>query len=422
MRSRYFRYLFENLDDGMFHSGCIYDKAKETTTNFIYMTGNYDRNMKIKKTKLVEADKETIPQRVDILVVGGYTISYIKRLIYIVKNHEVEKVILPYLTPIQRLVMTEYVAEGDESAREIVRFLQDPYVFLKDIGLEDILFLYGNNTSIYREPEELESGSHFVPADAEILHMIREMEGYSLPVVKAGYIIENKWFFMFGVYGLDIHTLSEFTREYFGHKDKKEDYVHQMKRLIQKYMQTFGVASATTVAMYEGPIYASPRDNESFMVEKEFSRKERCEAWIHQKQDNCCTCAIRCLHDKDHDIMQHHKDVRWDNPRFGTLLLGNVNLKKYFSEVMDQFWIVRNHIRAVTVPNCGSKDDWNSEILKLSSEQERIYWICNRHEKTAPTVVNEIVMFSSNNRFLRMDKEMGGCFSGYIVPKEETNA
>ncbi len=427
MRTRYFRYLFENLDEGLFHSGCIYDKAKGKSTNYIYMAGNYCRAMKPKKVRNVESEKETIPDVVDIMIVGGYTIAYIKRLIYIVKNYEVKKVILPYLAPIQRLVLTEYIIERDEYAKECVHFLQDPYAFLKEIGIEKVCFLYKNDAGVYREPEELAAGCHFEPADGDALRLIREMEGYDLSVVKAGYIIENGWMFLFGVYGLDLQILSGFTREYFSHTEhihhtlqgKNNDCMQQMQELIQEYIHKFGSASATTVAMFAGSLYASPRDNDSFMVEKEFSRKERCKAWLKQKHDDCCTCVIRCMHDKDYDIMQHHKDAKRDEPRFGMMLLGNTNLREYLSEICERFQKIRKRIRGIAIPNCGNKADWNANILRLSSAQERIYWICTRHETTAPEVVNDIVLNSSNDRFLCLDKEMGSCISGYIVPKEE---
>lgn len=430
MRTRYFRYLFENLDEGLFHSGCIYDKENGKSTNYIYMAGNYCRNLKPKKVRNVESEKETIPEVVDILIMGGYSIAYIKRLIYIVKNFEVKKVILPYFAPIQRLVLTEYIIERDEYAKECVHYLQDPYAFLREIGIENIYFLYNNDAGLYREPEELPEGCRFEPADAQTLHLVKEMEGYELPVVKAGYIIENKWLFYFGSYGLELQVLSEFTKEYFRHAEhvhhtlhgKTNDYMHQMQELIQEYIRKFGSASATSIAMFLGPLYGSPRENDSFMVEKEFSRRERCKAWLKQKHDNCCTCVIRCMHDKDYDIMQHHKDIGRDEPRFGMLLLGNVNLKMFYSQVADRFQKLRTRVRGIAIPNCGNKEDWNVNILQMSSAQERIYWICTRHDTTAPIVVNDIVLYSSNNRFLCLDKEMGSCISGYIVPKEEDMA
>ena len=187
------------------------------------------------------------------------------------------------------------------------------------------------------------------------------MEGYAIPVVRAGYIIENGWFFYFGVYGLDIQTLSGFTREYFSQMENihevsenmKEDYKNQLK---------FGNSPATTIVMYEGPQNIVPSENESFMTEKEFLREEQCRAWIQYAEDNFKTCTIRCMHEKDHDIMQHHKSSM--DLRFGLLMLGNVNLNHYYEKIAERFAKIRERIRGIAVPNSGSHADWNLTFIR----------------------------------------------------------
>lgn len=419
MLSRYFRYLFEKLDDGMFHSGYIYDKTEEKTTNYVYMAGSYCRNIIPKRNQDAHIEMGAIPDVVDILVIGGYTPAYIKKLIVLVKEHDVKTIILPYLAPIQRLVLAEEIGDHGDNGRETIRFLQDPYLFLKEIGIDNIFFLYGNSSELGREPEELETGYHFEMADTDALKLIWEMEGYSIPVVKAGYIIENGWLFYFGVYGMDLQVLSSFTRDYFSHIENihemsaniNEDYMDQMKKLVQKYLRKFGTSPATTIAMFEAPVNASPKDNDSFMSETEFDRKEHCGAGTH-------TCFIRCMHNKDYDTMQHHKNKDMDEPRFGMLILGNVSLNRYLTEIVTRFWKVRLRVRGISVPNCGNSEDWNHQILSIFSLKDRIYWICSQNERTSAGVVSDIVLSSPNNRFLTLNEEKGGCFSGYLVSKE----
>lgn len=427
MRGRYFRYLFENQNGGLFHSGSIYDKERQRTTNYIYMVGSYSRNTRFRKSVKMYTDEDTIPETIDILVVGGYAAGYMKKLLYIVKNHKIKTVVLPYLAPIQRLVLVEEIKDEIETVKESIRFLQDPYLFLKEQGIRDIYFLYGNGSVIRREPEELKEGYYFEPADAASLQLIREMEGCVIPVVRAGYIVKNGWLFYFGVYGLDIRVLSGFTRDYFSHIENineisdnaNEDYMRQMKRFMQEYQRRFGDSPATTIVMFEGPLYAFSCDNESFLTEKEFTRKDRCEAWIKYQQDCRCTCTIRCMHEKDHDIMQHHKREEFEESRFGILMLGNANLNCYFTEIMARFGKVRNRIRGIGVPNCGSSKDWNRQMLRFSAPEDRIYWICGKYDITSPEVVSDIVLSSSGNRFLTVDSSRGCCIAGYLVPKED---
>lgn len=427
MLTRYFRYLFENRNNGLFHSGCIYDRAKDKVTNYIYMVGSYCRSTLEKKAAKNEIKEDTIPHQIDLLVVGGYTAAYLKKLIYVVEHHKIETIILPYLAPMQRLILVQELEDYEDGGRKAVRFLQDPYLFLQQAGIENIYFLYKNGRMLEREPEELEEGCHFEMADRESLRLIQEMEGYAIPVVKAGYIVENGWLFYFGVYGIALQTLSAFTRDYFSQMENiheiseniHEDYVSQMKHLIQEYTKKFGTSPETTVTMFEGPIHASTAENDSFMSEKEFSQQERCEAWMQRQGEEHYSCAIKCMYCKDYDTMQHHKDKQQGEGRFGMLMLGNLNLNCYLLEMISRFDKVSGRIRGIGVPNCGNWREWNRHIIDVSSEKDRMYWICGRNEKTSASVVTDIVLSSQNNRFLAVDEKMGVCFSGYLIPKTE---
>lgn len=427
MRGRYFRYLFENSDGGLIHIGSIYDKEDQKTTNYIYMVGSYCRNGTQSGKESGIQRESPLPERIDILVMGCYTAEYVVRLIDIVKQHEIGIIILPYLAPIQRLVLVEEMKDGSPAGKEAARFLQDPYGFLKEVCTGEIYFLFGNDAIITREPEELEQGIFFRPADEEDLQLIWEMEGYTVPVVRAGYIIENGWLFYFGVYGLDIQVLSNFTRDYFSHleninavsENASEDYVSQMKRLLQEYQTKFGSSPATTAVMFVDPLYAFPGENECFMTEKESCGKDCRRKQEILQGDRRCLCTIGCVRDRDYDTIRQKYNGEQQEARFGILLLGNVNLNRYLPEIVSRFWKVRFRIRGLSVPNCGSGEDWNHKMLGFTAKQERIYWICGKTDITSVGVVSDIVLSRPNNRFLTLDQNTGCCFSGYIIPKED---
>lgn len=444
MRGKYFRYLYENLDGGLFHTGNIYDKEEKKSTNYIYMVGGYCGNVKkeqkpgsysfrmthlsgFSENPLRYIEEDVISYQIDILVLGCYTVKYVNRLIDIVKEHEIETLILPYLAPIQRLMLEEEAKSGSQGGRHFISFLQDPYKFLKKFGVENVYFLYGNGEAIDREPEELEQGFHFEVIDDELRRLIWKMEGYFVPVVRAGYIVENGWLFYFGMYGLDMQSISGFILDYFSNDENicelseniQEDYTAQLGRLAQNYMRKFGNVPITSVIMFEGPLYAFPSENDSLMTEKEFSRKERCEICARYERNGTGACMIGCTYRKDHDVMQHHKGKDLEEMRFGMLMLGNVNLNRYVSEIITRFWRVRLRIRGVCVPNCGRGEDWNHQILEMSSSEDRVYWICGKHDITSAGVVSDIVMSAQNGRFLSVDRGQGCCFAGYIIPKED---
>lgn len=426
MQARYFRYLFENQEDGLIHSGCIYDKIEEETTNIIYLAGNYNRMEPWKKGK--SKDKEyKIPKKVDILVLSDYTTLYVKKFLSIIKNYEVDTVILPYLAPVQRLILLMDIEPKSIEEKNASRFLREPYHYLKELSIPNIYFLYGNAESNQTSPEEWESGNHFEAADPDAQRLVNDMEGYYMPVVRAGYVIKNRWLFYFGCYGLDMKVLYSFTREYFGRLEsiyrfcnrESEVYTWQIKKLKKDYKFKFKDAPVTTVAMFEGPLDCSAQENDSFMVEKEFSDKQACEAWMG-KDSNPCNCEIKCIYSKDYDTMQSHKDKKRVNTRFGILLLGNINLNRFLPEIVTRFWELRERIRVITVPNSGAEEEWSKQALVFSSPQDRVYWLCCKQKFTSSDVVSDIVLTNPGNRFINVPENMGSCFSGYLIPRDES--
>lgn len=424
MRGRYFRYLFENVEGSLFHIGSVYDKERQMATNYIYMVGGYYRNTRSKRESGNFTRHNAIPAVIDILVLGGYTVQDVNKLVHIVKTHRIKVMVLPYLAPIQRLALMEEVGEGIPLAEEIHHFLKEPYLYLRNAGIGQIYFLYGNGESMARSPEEMEQGVHFEPVSTQAGKLIQMMEGASIPVVRAGYIIENNWLFYFGTYGLDIHELSKFTREYFSHMEniraasdnRDEDYAEQTRRLLQEYLRKFGSSSATTVTMFEGPLYAYPGENDSFMTEKELGETEYCRKWKGQKDIGC---MIKCMHGKDYDVMQYHRKSSGQEARFGMLMLGNANLNRYYSDIVKRFRLIWSRIRGICVPNCGSGEDWNHQILSLFASEDRLYWVCSKQDITSVGMAGDIVFSSSYNRFVLLDNHCACCISGYIIPKED---
>lgn len=425
MRGRYFRYLFENLDGVLFHIGSVYNKEEQKTTNYIYMVGSYYRNVLHKGNPGFYSEEEVIPEVIDVLIMGDYAVKDINKLLRIIEEHQVKAIILPYLTPIQRLVLVDEMNESGAATEECSHFLKDPYLFLEKAGIPDIWFLYGNGPTIGWKPEGEESGVHFDSADRETLQLIREMEGNDIPVVRAGYIIENGWLFYFGVYGMDIYTCSNFTKDYFSQIENvsqiseniSEDYVRQTKRLVIEFQKKFGNFPATTVIMFVGPLYADADKHEIYMTEKELSSAIQCRAWNGSLMDS--GCIIRCLHHKDYDVMQKHERGSMKGPRIGMLVLGNVNLNRYYADIRKRFLIISPRIRGIVIPNCGNGEDWNHQVLSFSPSENRVYWICCKRDITSVGVVGDIVLSSPNNRLLMIEDSQGCCLSGYIIPKED---
>lgn len=424
MRGRYFRYLFENPDGGLFHAGSVYDKDKKKIVNFVYMAGSHCRSTPQEKKPDFCAGEDACEGAIDLLIVGSYSANYIKKLLVLFKTKKIIMAVLPYLAPLQRLVLAEDLRDGSPAGGEAIRFLQDPYRFIEESGVETVYFIYGNGKPIQRDPEELERGIHFDLLDHKTLCLIREMEGYTVPVMRAGYIADHDFLFYFGVYGIDLQLLSNFVKAYFSHMDNvrvfsenaNKDYARRMKQLVQIFLRRFGRTSVTTVVLFEGPLHASPGENESFFTGKEFSRPEDC-GWEGCEADGSLSCVIRCTYSRDYDHMQRYKRGT-KRARFGMLMLGNINLNRYLFEILTRFSRVMPQIRGICIPNCGSGENWNHRMLEFFRAKDRIYWICAKHAMTSAGVVSDIVLSSSHHRLLPLDGEWGYCLSGYIIPKE----
>ena len=93
MKARVFRYLFENVEDGIVLSGGIRNTEKEQCTNFTYVCGM--RNKKEGKEADMPLRYELSAEMCHIFVLASYTAIYIKSLLKMVRMHKVETVVLP---------------------------------------------------------------------------------------------------------------------------------------------------------------------------------------------------------------------------------------------------------------------------------------------------------------------------------------
>ena len=89
MEARYFRYQYENTQDGILQSGCIWDRRVDKKTTYLYAAGEYagiPRIARDQEKKWGRKEPETI---LDIFVLGAYTVPYICRLLEILQEQGV---------------------------------------------------------------------------------------------------------------------------------------------------------------------------------------------------------------------------------------------------------------------------------------------------------------------------------------------
>ncbi len=406
MLTCYFRSLFENTKDGMIQSGCITERPLGVRTTYLYIAGSYAESDEWKAKN--ESGPQGEPQQLDYLVLGAYTINCLCRMLNILSRYRVGTMILPYLTPMQRLVLAGQISVERKERRELLRFLDMPYRYLKSRNVEQVYFLYENGRSISDRPDCLVHGEQFEPVKNDIRQLVNEMEGCKIPLVKAGYVALNEWMFYFGVYGPDIRQISQFVRE----ELEENDLTADIREITGPFLKKFGEYPYGSVMMYHGPLYAVPKEKDSLLTAKVFQREQKCGL---EKCYESKDCTMKCMHEHDYDIMQGHKNKETNEGRFGVMLTGNVNMRRHFSEVAMRFWKVRTQVRVVTLPNCGAEKYWNPQLLQLFQGRDIRYWVCPIRRSTGTRTLLQIVTESSFNRLIQLNYEYGFCLSGFLA-------
>lgn len=385
MDRQYFRYQYENSGDGIVQSGCIWNSAKEKKTNYLYLAGEYTKSPKFKHQGEGGLKKLSPDSVLDIFVLGTYTVSYLRELMEILDERVVKTVVMPYVSPENRLYMMEYIQTRGDFPERLREFVGAPYTYLKKKKVENVYLIYGNGEVLTKNTGDPEEGHHFNLLDKAGLDKIEKAEGVRIPVYQAGYIVENQWLYYFGFYGADYDIKAERT-------------------------------VWSTITMFTGPVRVQNKNTDCIFAAKVFTREQQCSAEI---SGNYESCDLKCMHRNDYDILKKHLDNMHEELRVGLLNLGNVNLKADMYEVIHRYGAFLNQVRGISVPNCGNIHWWNKRIISFFTGTDYIYYGCRSDVNTSPEVIGDIVAASSFNRIANVNEEFAYCFSGYLVPKEE---
>jgi hypothetical protein len=414
MEARNFRYLFENVSEGIVHSGCISDTIAGKITSFVYMCGIRNQTEALPEEEvMLRAEKSK--GICDIFVLASFSIYYLKKMLRIIKRRKIVTMILPYVTPSQRMALLHrYAKEVDD--KRIKALIEHPYLFFKDQGIENIYFLYGNGVNLYGDLEQLRPGYHFELLESRELQQIKETEGYYIPVVKAGYIIENKWIFYFGHYGNDNYSYEQYTKDLFGKRKMSfrgyGPVNHRVRSQPREHTKAASEMSSSTIVMFQSPLFTNPQNIDCVATAKLFTKDQDCVPDIFPNKRNC---YWKCGYLEDHTSFHKHKSKERVSSCLGILLLGNVDLGKHFADIEKRFRSIISLVRAITIPGCGKKEFWNMKFLTMFFGDDSRYWICGLDWETSYNPIVEIVIASPRNSIVTISDEFGYCFSGYLT-------
>ncbi|USS41573.1 MBL fold metallo-hydrolase [Thermococcus aggregans] len=147
-------FKFHNVGQGLFYTGRLtYGKA---SFNFVYDCGSEKTNL---VNKAINREFSGNKKGIDLLIISHLHKDHVSGIPHLLKITHVDTVILPYLTPIERLLVA---LQTPVAPREFYEFLADPVMFLLDSRKVNRVILVGGG-----EPSDRENWlqTHDMPSD-----------------------------------------------------------------------------------------------------------------------------------------------------------------------------------------------------------------------------------------------------------------
>lgn len=369
-------FQFRKAGHGLFYTGRI------DTFDFVYDCGS-----KQKKSLFESIDSYKSQHgggNIDLLVISHFHGDHISGLDHLFENFQVTDVIIPYFTPIERLILALRWTDIPEwYVRWYYDFLADPVSYFLDKGVRRIIIVGGE----WRKRQKRDSGKGFKKDTKEIPEKTRkEFEipslGEEMPAEKMpenhdlreiivsndpswqkpmeenrlfvkdhnGMVLLSGWLFRFFNYTPEERNLAEFRRcvrrngvSPGDQKSVKNAITDEQKRKILKdcYRILFKDLNNTSLVLYHGPI-----------------GKNKSDFRVNEGSVTLSTGGVgqNCLSGSaPHRIIEEN--------RMGQFLTGDIDLNHDYVQIEAHYSGLLEKISACQVPHHGSKRSWNSKIM-----------------------------------------------------------
>lgn len=355
----------QNVGQGLFYCGNLKFFNKNNDFNFVYDCGSENRSH---LNRIINNYKKEISPNLDLLIISHLHDDHIIGLENLLEGINVDTVILPYMSPLERLTIA---LKKINLPRSYYEFLEEPIQYLLKKGVRRIVLVGGTSgasgPSFYKMSTELSD----IKMDINTLRNDKLLEEHVLdnePEIKKfideeklliknhfGYIsIFGLWGFRFFNYEVDHKKLQSFKKcidSIVDGTDVKEFIKSKarLKSLRPCYETIFGRTKLnnTSLSVFTGPlgnykkIYSIPNP------------------WLF----NLKYCDSICPYSNDDEFFNNIiPPTRWIH-HIGNLLTGDIDMNLSWNNFINHF---RNNLPQtflVQIPHHGSRYNWNNNIL-----------------------------------------------------------
>ncbi|AMM53741.1 MBL fold metallo-hydrolase [Pyrococcus kukulkanii] len=378
-------FRFHNVGQGLFYTGKLkYGKASFT---LVYDCGS-------EKVSLVNnaiARKFRRGNRVDLLIISHLHKDHANGIPYLLKRTRVRTVILPYLSPLERLIVA---LATPFASREYYDFLADPVTYLIDNHVERVMLVGGeepdrreNWVPPFEEPLDLPFDGRFelmideLPPYEKLAEYIEKEENIDTKLFEDGRVeVRNH----VGVLKVSLDGIPIWTFRFFNHKVEKalpefKDCIKKtlgkidskrikdaikdpsqrraLKHCYNKLSKNVCHLNNTSLITLHFPIFRPRAINVTF----EYFNPLLCRSnFIYWRWG--CPCLLL------------FKQSISRFPDFVQFLTGDVDLNYRFNDISQHFGLGKTITDAIVtlVPHHGSHHNWNNSLCRAITSD---FWI-----------------------------------------------
>ena len=373
-------FTFHPVGQGLFYSGIIKfdvnNPRYKKEFKFIYDCGSESQKKieyEIKRFGNRYSDKN-----IDMLVISHFHKDHINGLGYLLSNFHIKKVFLPYITDIERLIIA---AKNLDAGSSYFSFLADPYNYLKEKGVEEIIVINGGEVD--EGGGEMEHIYPELSPEISIINKLNDDKNIKDDNKQVIYKTHNGYVYLSGLWCFKFYV-KEIDKE------KEEEF----KSCIEKCPEIYNKITSGRVKeiIFEPNLrnklkecyrtISTNLNNTSMMMMHIPINEEK----IHNKlslyywkflYDLCPSCLIRypemrgcfSFYARRYPHMNYCfyccKRIRDIYRVFGHSLTGDINMKDKtnYSLIQEHFDYFKKKICVNQIPHHGARENWNKSFL-----------------------------------------------------------